>query len=118
MDNPNLKWMKTGGTFQFRKPPSFLYRNPLSPRDLKRPGHVLVILKASAETTAFYSYWFKNLSAPPELWKPYLDALMQQCLEQRHGMIPNEDFGTKLLYFCRLPFGNRDGNGLFTLTPR
>ncbi|CAL1130198.1 unnamed protein product [Cladocopium goreaui] len=34
-------------------------------------------------TTSFYSYWFKNLSAPPELWKPYLDALMQQCLEQR-----------------------------------
>eukprot|EP00435_Cladocopium_sp_Y103_P045725 s1085_g13.t1 len=33
--------------------------------------------------TSFYSYWFKNLSAPPELWTPYLDALMRQCLEQR-----------------------------------
>ena len=36
-----------------------------------------------AEVTSFYSYWFKNLSAPPELWKPYMDELVRQCLQQR-----------------------------------
>jgi len=40
----------------------------------------------SAELTkglvrAFYEYWFRNLPAPSELWKPYIDALADQCIE-------------------------------------
>ncbi|CAJ1346935.1 unnamed protein product [Effrenium voratum] len=39
------------------------------------------LVRWTHKVKSFYDFWFKDLPAPPELWKPYIDELVGQYME-------------------------------------